>query len=142
MPEKLIDKQWIDIVMPPAPDHMLPWWLILTAVLTLSLVIVLWQFWRRRPRQHLRRVLKHLTQQLNSTTDYRHVLVQLERALCRFHRLPYLHATPLLHPRWQQLFVDITTQRYQKQQPDPLSTRLLIQQCRDVLAQSGASHAV
>lgn len=139
MPDKLIEKEWVDIVLPPPPDtNMLLWWLlVLIVVLCIAIALVIWY---RRPRQQLRRMVQKLTRQSSATHDYKQLLARLEQGLCQYYHLPHLSAAVELPVDCQIFFKQITQYRYQCQQPSLVETHALLQQALTLLTRSGKQH--
>lgn len=141
MDDKLIDKQWVDIVLPLAPESNLLFWSIVIGALVMLTVTVVLTIWYLRPRQHLLRRIRKLNRDIPVTRDYKYLLMQLEAALCRFHQLPYLYAAQHVHAHWHSVFTALINVVYQKQQPSRELTQQLLQQCTGLLTKYEREYA-
>jgi hypothetical protein len=141
MDAKLIDKQWVDIVLPLAPESNLLFWSIVIAALVMLAVTVALTIWYRQPRQRLLRRIRKLNRAIPLTRDYKHLLMQLEAALCRFHQLPYLHAAQHVHAQWHIVFTRLINVIYQKHQPSQELAQQLLQQCSSLLSKHEREYA-
>jgi len=141
MEQTLAQQQWVDIVVPAAPESDLYLWLLLAGLCSAVITSLAWWFWYRRPRQRLHRCIRQLSRTLGGTDDCKSLLIQLESALCRFHDLPYLYPSQRVVQHWYKLFDQLTRIRYQKQQPSVEQTRQLLQQSRQLLRQREALDA-
>jgi hypothetical protein len=127
MPDKLADTQWVDIVTTPPPQSdILLWWLFGIAIVFVIIIGLL--IWYRRPRQQLHQLVNKLTLQTATTHDYKQLLAQLERGLCRYLQLPYLSPATALPVDWHIFIKQMKQCRYQRQQPTLEQTQLLLQQ--------------
>ncbi len=141
MDAKLIDTQWVDIVLPLAPEsNLLFWFIVIVALVMLAFTLVL-TIWYRQPRQRLLRRIRKLHRAVPITRDYKHLLMQLEAALCRFHQLPYLHAAQHVHAQWHAVFTSLTNVIYQKHQPSQELAQQLLQQCSGLLSKQERDYA-
>jgi membrane protein required for beta-lactamase induction len=141
MDNKLIDKQWVDIVLPLAPESNLLFWSIVIGTLAIFTFTVVFTIWYRRPRQHLMRRIRKLNRIISVTNDYKHLLMQLEAALCHFHQLPYLYAARHVHTHWYAVFTQLINSIYQKRQPSRELTQQLLQQCASLLTKTDQEYA-
>jgi len=141
MPDKLIDRQWVDIVLPPPPEiNMLLWSLLaLAIVLLIATGITLWY---RRPRQQMYRLIQSLSRHLSGTNDYKQLLAQLEQGLCQYYQLTYLSPSAALPVDWHAFFKQVTEHRYQRQQPSLDQTQALLQRAMTLLARTDKPYVV
>lgn len=141
MPEKLIDRQWIDIVQPlaPAGNDLLVWVLIISFIVLAGLLYYF--LWFRHPRQQLRRQVYLLYKNAESASNRKLLLARLEHALCQYHGIASLAQRTTLQLSWQTSLDTLTHYRYQKTQPTLPQTVDLLQHCLRLLRTKPSSDA-
>lgn len=141
MPEKLIDRQWIDIVQPLAPpgNDLLVWVLFISLFVVVALLYYF--LWYRQPRQQLRRHVYSLYKNAETSTNRKLLLARLEHALCRYHGIASLAQRTTLQQSWQTSLDTLTRYRYQKTQPTLPQTVDLLQHCLRLLRTKPSSDA-
>jgi len=136
MQDKLIDTQWVDIVLPAAPESQLFLWGVLAITCVLIILMLVSLRLKRLPRRFLLHQLRRLEKRVQRAGDFRQILALLEGNLCRYHQLPYLFPARHVDRQWYTLFDNLTQCRYRKTAPSPEQTRGLLQHCRKLLSSS------
>ena len=129
MPEKLIDRQWIDIVHPAAPvgSDLLLWLLIIGLIILAG--ILYYFLWYRHPRLQLRRLVYSLYINAETSTNRKLLMARLEQILCKYHGIVSLAQRTTLNQNWQITLDTLTRYRYQQKQPSLPQTVALLEHC-------------
>jgi len=128
--ETLIEKQWVDIIAPPAPESdALVWWLLVIILGIFICAIIYW--WQKQPSQTARRKINTLSKQNRSGKyDSKVLLKQLEKILCQRYGVSHLSRSTFYSKQWAVYRVKLEDACYQAQTPDRQQTQKLIRQSK------------
>jgi len=144
MDEKLIDKQWVDIIPPTAPaDITLLIWIVGLALLAV-LIMLAYLCWRRQSKQQALRSLRALQRNIRRQADTRQALFHLAEQLRRGFRVPRLDAVLMAGDRkqqWMQFQNSLHYACYRKDTPDYEAAKAFCDAGIDWLKQSSIKSA-
>lgn len=125
MKEALIDQQWNDIVLPPAPEPNYVYIWLLAAVIAIT-SIVYFHYRYNRPKARLKRYLSRRIKQGFLSEQCRRSVIELDKQLNR-----YLVADDIdrrTHSNtWQPIMAELVMLEYKKQTPEPGQTQQLFE---------------
>ncbi len=132
----LIENQWVDIVMPPAPDDqvLVSWSMAMGLLFVLSFAAYL--FWQRQPRQRLKRKIKSLLKHTAAEIEPKNKLLTLEKILCQYHHAAQLSYIKLDNPHWNKFKRQLQQACYQPQAVDEQRSNELIKQAQVIFLES------
>ena len=84
MSKRLADNQWLDIVLPAAPqaDYLIP--VIVISCLIILLFIIYYRFWYRHPKQVLLRDMRHIHGHMQRIENPKTCLQHIEHAILQY----------------------------------------------------------
>lgn len=130
----VLSQRWTDILPPVAPESMLPWLGLSSAVLALLVVLVVVILWQQRPRQRALRVLRRCRKQLAARPgDSRRISYTLYHTVLQglgLHPARELHTPALTDANWQRFYRELQHCVFQPTPPTAAELTVLIWQGR------------
>ena len=134
----LIENQWVDIVIPTAPDSQLLLWWSLVFVLLMVVSFGVYFIWQRQPRQQLRRNMRRLLSFPSTLIDPKNKLRQLEQALCQHCHAVQLSKIKLDNTNWNTFKQQLQQACYQAQPVNEQHAIELIKQAQTIFLEANS----